>query len=1216
MSKTNYTFKCSKSASALQLTSQQVQLLRFIGMFGFVNTTQLNLLWSVIVKYPTSLSPSILSKWCSYNGLCNLIPISAKRSNKKENLLHTTVTLTNQARKWLADINILPYTYDHSAINSHNEQAIETIVQSLYTATFSDSTLASYLPYLTDIDDYYFYCSSTIKGAQLKGVKRSASQSGEIGANVKRKKQSASQKVQIQIGHLNSSTDTSTNKLLQSIKQYKPTRTIDYLGYLRPKLQKILTDGNNFDTSLILSNYNISSINQPNMLSINVSTKISGLRPKPVANVPDSEDTDSNSKNNKTTKINPARFHNNFSNSLTGTDPLKTLFYQHFPVMLQLLEIQLALSFPILAFKNSYVARDASFKRELYPQTASALFWGKHWGTYGQNLLKTFPTFSWLNPLVANILHPLWYKTFRDTKGNWSKNKYESVCPFYGQLTGNYWKNFTQYLPKTFPTFSGVNLLATNILHPLWYKNSRSTREDWNKDKHESVYPAYDQLMGKNWETFSKSFPKNLFKTLLILNNLYPNLLYKLASNFKNHSKRDAYIASRPKRKKSTKQHKLIKIKQQINYSKNLFSQQSTLMNLLGNNNSSDNQKNGHKISPLKPKKKGNKKNSHSKYESKSKINTLKGESQKVHKVANKTAVNIGASQKGQLTCSYYYPSEQTKVEVYTADNLYLPRRIKNPNQLSLNQKALLILIAYCNILIDRWYKVNHHSADYNSQWHLAVQDKLKYPLNTAPVQRGIDLISNQSFDINNYDFRSFNQQFGYTFAESKNLPFVADEMISFKRNHRKHEVFLELDNRTESNQTQIQKIMNYIWYALGHKEKDVDMIITITDGSLKSRKLTSYTNLGRKIGNMTNLFLRTYLNTDEGKRAYLGALYRRASNLHIYITGVSEAHLDIASILLGSNYLADQIITVKQLAHKLSKQTRWNVAYNASNEIANLLQNPELLFNTGNQLHKNIMHPSAKGILRYADFKVQSNWDLGTLSFTDKLTGKVTRQLLIPAQEHELGAIISMHNLLNQRSIKLGEQLPTPLLIYPHRTRTATAIVLPQYTKQYSYDMGYTPILPYLIQPLFGDNLFSHEQLRWLTIQYAKAISNYFLIGAVSQAQLKKNVTFGDARINLLNPSFATLPRSYRKLRSLAKRMKPNEFIDQLCLNEIPLELFQFLMAQRWPQGEYYVPRFMSLPYLTNHEEKQFYSSPKNESLQAFGLDKMKPNQRSQIKI
>ena len=462
MTKINYTFKYSKKTVALKLTSQQVQLLRFIGIFGFVTTAQLNLLWSAIVKYPTSLSPSILSKWCSYNGLCNLVPISAKRTNKKEKLLHTTITLTNQARKWLAEINVLPYSYDYSAINSHNEQAIETIVQSIYTATFGKSPLSSYLPYITDTDDHYFYCAKALRGAQLKGVIERASQNRVTGANHNGLNKGASQKVQIHISQLN--TTATTDKLLQLISLSGTNRIINYMSCLSTKLQGLLTDGGNSELQQLLNCYTINTNDSSSTLSINIlpsrgclSTKLSTAT--------------TSSKTNNVTNIKSVRFHNKFSNLGVGPDYLKELFYQHLPILQQLLQLKLAICFPILTFLNS--TKQLVFKRNERIKKST--------------ITKYRPYVALMSPLITT-----------------------------------------------------------------------------------------------------------LFQKILIINDLYPNLLYDLTSNTSSATKRDVYIASRPKREKNYRLKKIVKRKKkQDSYSHNLFNQQSSLIGILNSNNSDD-KKNSH----------------------------------------------------------------------------------------------------------------------------------------------------------------------------------------------------------------------------------------------------------------------------------------------------------------------------------------------------------------------------------------------------------------------------------------------------------------------------------------------------------------------------------------------------------------------------------------------------------------------------------------------
>ena len=104
--------------------------------------------------------------------------------------------------------------------------------------------------------------------------------------------------------------------------------------------------------------------------------------------------------------------------------------------------------------------------------------------------------------------------------------------------------------------------------------------------------------------------------------------------------------------------------------------------------------------------------------------------------------------------------------------------------------------------------------------------DAFRYPTaNPDNLLRNINLISNPAFDPALLDTSSFKNQYEY-----QQYTFVADEVVSFNRNGRRQEIFVEQDNRTESNNTQIQKILNYISYALEHPQRDILLMISITD--------------------------------------------------------------------------------------------------------------------------------------------------------------------------------------------------------------------------------------------------------------------------------------------------------------------------------------------------------------------------------------------------
>ncbi len=153
--------------------------------------------------------------------------------------------------------------------------------------------------------------------------------------------------------------------------------------------------------------------------------------------------------------------------------------------------------------------------------------------------------------------------------------------------------------------------------------------------------------------------------------------------------------------------------------------------------------------------------------------------------------------------------------------------------------------------------------------------DAFRYPTaNPDNLLRNINLISNPTFEPALLDTSSFKNQYKY-----QQYTFVADEVVSFSRNGRRQEIFVEQDNRTESNNTQIQKILNYISYALEHPQRDILLMISITDGSLSSPKVPKYTNIGRKLASLSSKFLKSYLPDEDGERIFLSQMYKQANN-------------------------------------------------------------------------------------------------------------------------------------------------------------------------------------------------------------------------------------------------------------------------------------------------------------------------------------------------
>ena len=475
---------------------------------------------------------------------------------------------------------------------------------------------------------------------------------------------------------------------------------------------------------------------------------------------------------------------------------------------------------------------------------------------------------------------------------------------------------------------------------------------------------------------------------------------------------------------------------------------------------------------------------------------------------------------------------------------------------------------------------------------------------------RNINLINNRNFDPTLFDTSSFKNQYKY-----QQYTFVADETISFERHGRRQEIFVELDNRTEANNTQIQKILNYISYALDHPQRDILLVMAITDGSLPTNKVKQYGNLGRKLSSLSSRFLKSFLADDNGEKHYLYEMYLQATNLKIVLTGVSEAQIDTAQFILGSNYTLDYLNSIQQYTKQLNEVSQWEVQFIPSEEFKTLINNPRLASTSINDLDQPIKGSQGNGIWQYTRSRTKTPF-LGKLIFDNKLALTKFIQPVIAGDEHSLDTIIQTYEQIYLAEQK-DDQCP-PLVVYPTRERPVTAITLNQYKELYNWLPTWRPTIPVLLQPQcgLGNNVQLHQELRWLTLQYDRDIYNYFQFGAVNKSALKKHPDYGSEFVHPLKWAINSHTRSYAELHKLSLQMNKQSFIDQLRLNEIPLDLFRTVL-ERWPKGAYSLPLIQNLPYL-NPVQLQNIQHPTHNQIfdYVFAPNAVTPSSRINLKL
>lgn len=535
--------------------------------------------------------------------------------------------------------------------------------------------------------------------------------------------------------------------------------------------------------------------------------------------------------------------------------------------------------------------------------------------------------------------------------------------------------------------------------------------------------------------------------------------------------------------------------------------------------------------------------------------------------------VNIGLvpqlhQQVATKALTYWLPRSITNHLLLAAAPADVQAVLSSQHPLTVEQEALAIQLG----LIRSWL-IQIHS----SQWH-TVDPQPEIKINhdrpprfrepqTEPVDRSRNLINNAGLHPTDFDGSSFNRQFNLKPGVNNDFPFVADQMLSFERHHRPHQIFEELDNRTENNATQIQKMQNYTWYALHHPELAIDVLINTTDGSLTTQRLDHPVNVGRRLGNLASRFMRAY-NVEQGQSYYLNDLYSQTHNLHIYLSGVGESAIDLAMLMNGTNFLADWYQSLQDLVMGMNQDLTWRVSFHPNRQMQYVLDHPQLMQPQFAMINQPIINPQERGIYQYLPPEIINSAHIwGSIHFDYEQGNVHYAQPVLFGLEHQLDTVLATYN-----QIYLGRnnrQANYPIVIYPHREIAVTAITLPDYQDNLPEQETYSYHEPLLVQPHWGmsDNRQLHTELRWVLRQYHKAIQQYFITGWIRKQDQQHHLDYGQRYLPLLHASLADAPRPYGELRQLASTIDSLTFVNQLRLNEVPLGVFRVLL-ERWPAG------------------------------------------------
>ena len=1057
-----YLFNPKRFKGSLSLSEKDMTLLQLICRFGFVNDSQLDMLYSVVQHYPTRFFHPILLKWTQYSGLL--------QKRKKPHTITSTSVIRNVyiptkiCRIFLNDNGFVLGDDPLVAVNSHNEQAIEVVVQSLYSAMFKASAYVPYSTYLASITGYKLLMNPEMSVEFMDSDNTTQKNRILLDPEGFRLPDTFIQKNQIwnpEVAPRNSKPAASSCVPTYSLKRHFgfirsiSTAPIDkQLSLITTSMYSSLLDGgiDSNDLSILGNNYSLLSIGNKDYLSIN---------------------------DNKTSSLS-SKFKNTVNEKAKGAEGG--------------------------AIESSYLDKESELKVSGSAINES----GKPRNRKKQGGLNDF-----LND--ASELSNESEDNLSGRDAHVGRKGSKSVSKADKTKKDNQFINDSQ--AELDKLLAGVDT-NENTVAPTGA--NLTSKMDVSKGNNSKVTPTSAKMMPKSDKNNGSGYKVAPDGT-------------KLAPKLDKNNGIDSRMTP-------------------------------TGANMMSK--SDKNNGNGYKMTPTG-----------ANMMSKSDKNNGNG-----YKMTPTGAKMVSKNKKGFI---YRLSGVSSPIQITNNQDFK-----KNSNYSANSALMNLKLI----------------SASAASKKPV---DAFRYPTaNPDNLLRNINLISNPAFEPALLDTSSFKNQYKY-----QQYTFVADEVVSFNRNGRRQEIFVEQDNRTESNNTQIQKILNYISYALEHPQRDILLMISITDGSLSSPKVPKYTNIGRKLASLSSKFLKSYLPDENGERIFLSQMYKQANNLKIVLSGVSESQIDLTQFLLGSNYSMDYYQTIKKYVTEINKNSsQWNASLELSKEFSTIIHDPELATQSLDKLSGLNENSPAKGLWRYTDTMYASPI-LGTIHYRNKLSRQRYNQPVIIGDEHSLDTVIQTLELVN-RANAVKDTCP-PVVVYPHRERPVTAITLNQYRDLYNWLPTWRPTIPVLIQPLTGlkDNLQLHKELRWLTIQYDLDIYNYFKIGAINKFALKKHPDYGNEYVSMLKWSTNTKARSYDELHQLALKMEKKEFVDQLKLNEIPLGLFRTVL-ERWPKGIYDLPLLEKLPYIDLDQEQPTILEEESILNHMYAPNSVIPSSRIQLQF
>lgn len=243
-------------------------------------------------------------------------------------------------------------------------------------------------------------------------------------------------------------------------------------------------------------------------------------------------------------------------------------------------------------------------------------------------------------------------------------------------------------------------------------------------------------------------------------------------------------------------------------------------------------------------------------------------------------------------------------------------------------------------------------------------------------------------------DLRTFNCQSNRSFQDNLQSDFRPDALISRTQDHLR--IYVEFDNRTESNYDLVDKFANYIEYAQVHSSEQVNLLMIFNDGSVRNTGVTKYRPPMTKI---TALMRAAIVQQMHDQRTPIFLAYEHTKNIRIFLSPLKDSWVDFRDLLIAQPLRSMCHTTITNWQKHFKQQLRLAIGAN---------------------------HPARRfQLYTYPAQFIQAN---------TAQRGPVMRMIL--GQEHLLDTMITF-----KMAVQHNQQHPV-LVVYPQRFQAVNAIL------------------------------------------------------------------------------------------------------------------------------------------------------------------------------